>query len=96
MTTTTIRISDTLRSRVAAAAKDAGKTAHAYIVDAIDQQTQQDQRRREFITEAERRLARMRSTGKGILAADMHDYAMALARGEDPKPPRVKNLGKNR
>jgi predicted DNA-binding protein len=35
MTTTTIRIDDDLKARVAAAAEQAGKTAHAFILDAI-------------------------------------------------------------
>jgi len=41
MTTTTIRIEDDLKARVAAAAERAGKTAHAFILDAIAQTVEQ-------------------------------------------------------
>ena len=41
MTTTTIRIDDDLKARVAAAAERAGKTAHVFILDAIAQTVEQ-------------------------------------------------------
>ena len=41
MSTTTIRIDDDLKVRVAAAAQRAGKTAHAFILDAISQTVEQ-------------------------------------------------------
>ena len=37
MSTTTIRIEDELKARIAVAAQHAGKTAHAFILDAISQ-----------------------------------------------------------
>ena len=37
MSTTTIRLEDDLKARVAAAAERAGVTAHAFILDAIEQ-----------------------------------------------------------
>ena len=37
MSTTTIRIEDDLKTRVAAAAEQMGKTAHAFILDALAQ-----------------------------------------------------------
>ena len=41
MTTTTIRLDDDLKSRVAAAARREGKTAHAFILEAIAQTVEQ-------------------------------------------------------
>jgi predicted transcriptional regulator len=41
MTTTTIRLEDDLKARVAAAAEKAGKTAHAFILEAISQTVEQ-------------------------------------------------------
>ncbi len=41
MTTTTILIDDDLKAQVAAAAERAGKTAHAFILDAIAQTVEQ-------------------------------------------------------
>ena len=40
-TTTTIRIDDELKSRVAVAAEIAGKTIHAFILDAISETVEQ-------------------------------------------------------
>ena len=48
MTTTTIRIDDDLKARVATAAERAGKTSHAFIVDAIAHATEDAERADEF------------------------------------------------
>jgi predicted DNA-binding protein len=49
VTTTTIRIDDDLKARVATAAERAGKTSHAFTVDAIAQATEDAERVDEFI-----------------------------------------------
>ena len=41
MSTTTIRIEEDLKARIAAAAHLAGKTSHAFILDAIAQTVEQ-------------------------------------------------------
>ena len=66
MTTTTIRIEDDLKARVAAAAERAGKTAHAFILDAIAQTVEQVELDEAFHRVADERWAKVLATGKTV------------------------------
>jgi predicted transcriptional regulator len=59
MTTTTIRLPEDLKARVATAAKRAGTTAHGFILEAIAEKTQQAELRADFDEVAEQRYARV-------------------------------------
>ena len=48
MSTTTIRLSDDLKSRVAEAAERAGTTAHSFILEAISEKINQEELRNDF------------------------------------------------
>jgi len=49
---TTLKLPDELKDRVVQAASAAGKSPHAFMVEAIELQTQLAERRREFIKSA--------------------------------------------
>ncbi len=66
MATTTIRLPEELRARVAELAKRAGLTPHGYILEAIAEKTQQESLRAEFHAVADSRLAAIAATGKTI------------------------------
>jgi len=66
MSTTTIRLSDDLKSRVAEAAERAGTTAHSFILEAISEKIDQDELRSNFNDVAETRYATIVSSGKTI------------------------------
>lgn len=87
MPTTTIRIDDSLKARVAAAAERAGKTAHAFIVDAIAQTVEQAEMDDAFHRVAEERWARVLATGKTVPWGEARAYLEARARGEHPRKP---------
>lgn len=87
MPTTTIRIDDTLKARVAVAAERAGKTAHAFIVDAIAQTVEQAEMDDAFHRVAEERWARVLATGKTVPLSEAQAYLEARARGERPRKP---------
>lgn len=87
MPTTTIRIDDTLKARVAAAAERAGKTAHAFIVDAIAHTVEQAEIDDAFHRVAEERWARVLATGRTVPLGDARAYLEARARGERPRKP---------
>ena len=59
MATTTIRIEDDLKARVAAAAERAGKTPHAFILDAIAETVTQAEQDEAFHRLAEGRWANL-------------------------------------
>jgi predicted transcriptional regulator len=87
MSTTTIRLDDELKARVAAAAERAGKTAHGFIVDAIAGETERSEIEAQFHQVADERWARFLRTGKAIPWGEGRAYLEALARGERPTRP---------
>lgn len=94
MTTTTIRLPDDLKVRVAAAAKRSGTTAHSFILEAIAEKTQQTELRADFDAVAEARYADLVSTGKAIPWAEMRRYLEARAAGLSAKLPKVRKLAR--
>ena len=92
MSTTTIRLTDSMKARVAAAAERAGKTAHAFILDAIEQGVEQAELRAGFHDLADARLARLVASGETIPLASATDYFAARGRGETLARPKAKKL----
>ena len=101
-TTTTIRIEDDLKARVAAAAARAGKTAHAFILEAIAQTVEQAELDEAFHRIADERWAKLLATGKTVPWDDAKSWIEARSRGEalakpEPRtPPRDRPRGTRR
>lgn len=87
MSTTTIRIEDDLKARVAAAAQQAGKTAHAFILDAISQTVEQVELDNAFNAVADQRWAKIKASGKTVPWDDAKVYLDARANGEPARKP---------
>ena len=87
MTTTTIRIDDALKVRLAAAAQRAGKTAHAFILEAIAQTVEQGELDEAFRHIADARWANIVATGKTVPWDDTRAWLEAHARGERTRKP---------
>lgn len=87
MSTTTIRLPEELKTRVAEAARKAGASTHGFILDAITEKTEAQELRNEFYAEAQRRWEELQRTGKAVPLAEMRDYALGLVRGEIPPVP---------
>jgi predicted DNA-binding protein len=94
MSTTTIRLPEELKIRVAAAAKRAGTTAHGFILDAIAQKTNEAEQRADFDAQAEARYAKIVATGKTIPWAEMRAYLEARIVGKRAKRPLARKLGR--
>lgn len=94
MTTTTIRIDGDLKARVAAAAERAGKTAHAFILDAIAKTVEQVELDDDFHRVADARWAKVLATGKTVPWGDAKAYLETRARGERPRKPAARKLGR--
>ena len=88
--TTTIRLDDSLRARIADAAERAGKTPHAFILDAIADSVDKAELEEAFHRVADERWARVLSSGKTVPSADVRGYLEARARGESPARPRAR------
>ncbi|GAB2181885.1 hypothetical protein DLREEDagrD3_21080 [Denitratisoma sp. agr-D3] len=94
MSTTTIRLTDELKARVAAAAGRAGTTPHNFILEAIAEKAAQAERRAEFDEVAEERYARMVETGKAIPWSEMRGYLEGRVAGKAVKRPAARKLAK--
>jgi|tagenome__1003787_1003787.scaffolds.fasta_scaffold19676585_1 predicted transcriptional regulator len=94
MTTTTIRIDDELKARVAAAAERAGKTSHAFILDAIAQTVEQSEVDVAFHQVADKRWERILATGQTMPWDDAKAWLEARSRGEHPPKPAARKLGR--
>lgn len=94
MSTTTIRIEDKLKTRVAAAALRAGKTAHAFILDAVTQTVEQVELDNAFNELADQRWGKIQITGKTVAWNDAKTYLAARARGEPARKPATRKFAK--
>ncbi len=92
MSTTTIRLPDDLKARISAAAKQAGTTTHAFILDAIAEKAEQAERRADFDGVAEARYASIVATGKTIPWPEMRSYLEARLAGKATKSPVARKL----
>ena len=89
MSTTTIRLGD-LKERVSAAAEQAGKSTHAYILDAISASVTRDEQRAQFVAAALARRAQVLATGRTVPFEDMQAYARASVTQERAVEPRAR------
>jgi predicted transcriptional regulator len=85
--TTTIRIEDDLKARLAAAAEKAGKTPHAFILDAIAQKVEQVELDEAFHRLADKRWAQVLATGRTVPWDEARTYIESRARGDRPRRP---------
>ena len=94
MSTTTIRLPDELKARVAAAAKRAGVTPHGFILEAIAEKAAQAELRADFDAVAEDRYARIVASGKTIPWQDMRTHLEARVAGKAAKRPAARKLAR--
>ena len=94
MSTTTIRLPENLKARIAAAAKRAGTTSHNFILEAIAEKADQSERRSEFHDTSERRFAEIVASGKTIPWTEMRSYLEDWLAGKNAPRPVAKKLAR--
>lgn len=92
MSTTTIRIPEDLKTRIAAAAERAGTTPHSFILEAIAEKAESEERRADFHKAADRRYAKLVASGKTIPWEKMRSYLQNRIAGKMAARPLVKKL----
>lgn len=92
MSTTTIRIPDDLKARVAVAVKNSGTTAHGFILEAIVEKVAREEKRADFDAVADERLAALVASGQTVPWQDMRAYLEARIAGEAVARPTAKKL----
>ena len=94
MSTTTIRLPQDLKDRVAAAAKRAGTTAHSFILEAIAEKAAEQERRSDFHEVADKRYSRIAASGKTIRWSEMRTYLENRIAGRRARRPAAKKLAR--
>jgi predicted transcriptional regulator len=80
--TTTIRLPPALRARLTRIAKDADRSVHSLIIEAIEKHADYEEKMRALLKEARAADAEMDRTGEVYRAEDVHAWAQRLAHGE--------------
>ncbi len=94
MSTTTIRLPEDLKARVAAAAKRSGMTSHGFILEAIKEKVEQEDLRADFDAVAEARYARIAASGKTIPWQEMRGFLEDRLAGKEVRRPVARKLAR--
>lgn len=94
MSTTTIRLPDELKARIARAAKAAGTTSHNFILEAVAEKAEQVERRADFHALADQRWAEFLETGESIPWEEVRRYLMGRIQGKAMPRPVVRKFAK--
>ena len=94
MSTTTIRLPDDLKARIAEAAKRAGTTSHNFILEAIAEKADLAELRADFDAVAEKRYAAIVESGKTIAWDDMRGYLEKRMAGKPARRPVARKLAR--
>jgi predicted transcriptional regulator len=87
--TTTLKLPEHLKKRIAPLAESAGKTPHAWMVEALETQAALAEKRKSFIEDARDAEKEVAKNGVVYRAADVHRFIRARAAGKKapaPKP----------
>lgn len=93
MPTTTIRLSDELKARVAEVATTTGTNSHSFILQAISDKLDLAEQQANFQSVARQRYARIAASGQAIAWADMRRYLQERVAGKAATKPKARRLG---
>ena len=85
--TTTLKLPDALKSRIASAAEFTGKTPHAFMLEALQAQTELAERRREFVAAAKQAELEVAQYGLVYDADEVFSYLRATLEGQPAEHP---------
>ncbi|KNZ32016.1 MAG: CopG family transcriptional regulator [Methylibium sp. NZG] len=94
MSTTTIRLPDDLKERVSQVAGRTGTTSHGFILEAIAEKADREERRGDFDAVAERRYAEIVATGKSVPWSDMRRWLEARVASKKTARPVARKLAR--
>jgi predicted transcriptional regulator len=86
-TTTSLKLPESLKSQIAWLAEKQGKTAHALMVETLQQAMDDAQMREQFYDDADAAEQEADRTNIGYKMQDVHAYFRARARGLKPDRP---------
>ena len=86
--TTTLKLPEPLKARIAPLAKAAGKSPHAWMLEALEERVAQSEAYAAFMAEALEADREMTESGLGYAAEDVHQYLLAKLDGKSVKRPK--------
>ena len=85
--TTTLKLPEALKKRITPLAEAAGKSAHAWMLEALETQAAAMEKRRAFVESALLAREEVAKTGRVYRSEDVHAWFLAKASGRKvPKP----------
>lgn len=91
MAATSLKLPDDLKKRIAQLVQDSGRTAHSFMLEAIEQAAKREELRRRFGEEAALAEAETEKSGKAYDAGDVFKYLESRAKGGQARRPRAKS-----
>jgi predicted transcriptional regulator len=85
---TTLKLPEDLKQRIAPLAKSAGKKPHAWMLEALEAQAGLAEKRRDFIAAAVAAEKEVKKTGLVYRAEDVHRYIRARFAGKKTRRPK--------
>jgi predicted transcriptional regulator len=85
--TTSVKLPPKLKARITALARKSGRSAHSFIVEAVERHAEREERVQSFVREALAADADIERTGEVYRAEDVHAWIDRLAKGrKTPRP----------
>ena len=85
---TTLKLPEDLRERLLAQAEAEGKSAHAYMLEALREKADRTDRRREYLEAGAAALQEYERTGIAYAMEDVEKYILGIAAGKKPRRPK--------
>ena len=86
--TTTLKLPEPLKARIAPLAEAAGKSPHAWMIEALEERVAQSEAYAAFVAEALEAEQEMLSTGEAYAMEDVHQYLLDKLEGKPVKRPK--------
>ena len=90
--TTTLKLPEELKARIAPLAEATGKSPHAWMIEALEERVVKSEAYAEFLAEALEADREMTETGEGYAAEDVHAYLRTIIAGKEAKRPKPVKL----
>lgn len=96
--TTTLKLPEELKARIASAAQASGRTPHAFMIEALEVQARLAEMRQSFINDAITSAAEVDAGGALYAMEDVQAYILARTSGKAAKSPKpiVRTDAKNK
>lgn len=87
--TTTLKLPEKLKARIARIAKETGRSAHGLMIEALEREVAREERMREFVREALQSDAAVEAGEKVYRAEDVHAWLERLAKDRKAARPKA-------